>query len=56
LVDEVNKGKIRSWDELDERVKSFFTSDRMDKTESMVHGWIKMASFTDGILRMYVAA
>jgi hypothetical protein len=41
---------------LDERVKSFFTSEMMGETESMVRGWKKMASFTDGILRRYVAA
>ena len=48
LVDEYHDGKINTWDDLDERVKTFFTSEKMDEIEETAPGWKKMASFADG--------
>ena len=54
LVDEYKNGKLTSWDELDERVDSFYTSERMDSIEAKVPGWKKMASYSDGITLSHV--
>jgi hypothetical protein len=54
LVEEYNAGKIKSWGDLEKEVKSFFTPERMDETESMVPGWKKMASYSEGITLTHV--
>jgi len=54
LVDEYNDKKIRSWGDLDERVKTFFTPERMDAIEAKASGWKKMASYSDGITLTHV--
>lgn len=54
LVDEYHAGRINSWDTLDEKVKSFFTAERMDQTEALIPGWKKMASYSDGITLTHV--
>ncbi len=54
LVEEFKKGKIQSWEILDERVKSFFTDTRMDLMESIAPGWRKMASYTNGITLTHI--
>jgi len=54
LVDDYHAGKINSWDELDEKVKRFFTPERMEQTEALVPGWKKMASYSDGITLTHV--
>lgn len=54
LVEDYNMGKIKSWDDLDERVKSFFTPERMDDIEAKAPGWKKMASYSDGITLTHV--
>ena len=54
LVEEYNKGRINSWDDLDERVKAFYTPERMDTIEARAPGWKKMASYSDGITLTHV--
>lgn len=54
LVDGFHTGKINSWDELDERVKDFFSPERMGQTEALIPGWKKMASYSDGITLTHV--
>lgn len=54
LVAAYETGAVASWDELDTRVKSFFTKDVMDAIESKAAGWKKMASYTDGITLTHV--
>jgi hypothetical protein len=54
LVEEYNAGKIKSWGELETRVKSFFTPERMDETESVAPGWKRMASYSEGITLTHV--
>lgn len=54
LVDEYRDGKIRSWDELDKRVKVFYTPERMNAIEAKTTGWMKMASYSDGITLTHV--
>jgi hypothetical protein len=54
LADAYNAGKIGTWDDLEERVNAFFTPERMDETETVVPGWKKMASFSDGITLTHV--
>ena len=49
LVKAYNAGKIISWDELETRVKSFFTQEMMDTMEAKAPGWKKMASYSGGI-------
>ena len=54
LVDEYRTGRIDSWDALDERVKAFFTPERMEQMEARVPGWRKMAFYSDGITLTHV--
>jgi hypothetical protein len=54
VVDNYHAGTINSWDALDEKVKSFFTAERMDQTEALVPGWKRMASYSDGITLTHV--
>ena len=54
LVDEYHAGKISSWEMLDEKVKTFFTAERMEQTEALVPGWKKMASYSEGITLTHV--
>lgn len=54
LVNEYRMGKIDSWEVLDEKVKSFFTTERLKQTEALVPNWIKMTSYSDGITLTHV--
>jgi len=54
LVKEYDRGKVKSWDDLDKNVKSFFTPERMDDFETKAPGWKKMASYSDGITLTHV--
>jgi len=54
LVDEYKAGKIKSWDELDNRVKVFYSPEKMDAIEAKASGWKKMASYSDGITLTHV--
>ena len=54
LVDEYHAGKINSWDALDEKVKTFFTAERMEEIDTLVPGWKKMASYSDGVTLTHV--
>ena len=54
LVEAYQTEKIHSWAELDERVKRFFTSKRMEQMEELVPGWKKMASYSNGITQTHV--
>jgi len=54
LVDEYSQGNITSWDDLDGRVKTFFTPVRMDEIEAKASGWKKMASYSEGITLTHV--
>ena len=54
LVKAYNAGEIISWDELDARVKSFFTQEIMNTIETKIPGWKKMASYSNGITLTHV--
>lgn len=54
LVEAHNAGDVDSWDELETRVKFFFTNEIMDTIESMAPGWKKMASYSGGITLTHV--
>ena len=54
LVQSYEAGDIRSWDDLDQSVKSYFTAERMKWMESLIPGWQKMASYTGGITLVHV--
>jgi len=54
LVDAYHAEKINLWDELDEKVKAFFSSERMDEMEILVPGWKKMASYVEGVTLTHV--
>lgn len=54
LVKEFNDGNLRSWDDLDERVKAFFTPEQMRQTGQIVPHWQKMASYMEGLTLTHV--
>jgi len=54
LVKVYEKGEMKSWEDLEEMVKAYFTAERMNLMESRVPGWQKMASYTDGITLVHV--
>ena len=54
LVETYQAGHLNSWADLDEKVKVFFTPERMEQTEMLVPGWKKMASYSDGITLTHV--
>jgi len=54
LVRAYGAGSLKSWDELEERVRVFFTPERMEEMESLVSGWQKMASYSEGITLVHV--
>jgi len=54
LIKDYRAEKINSWEELEERVNAFFTPERMDEVESIVPGWRKMASSSDGVTLVHV--
>ena len=54
LVKEYDAEKIKTWDDLDERVKTFYTPERMDAIEAKAPGWKKMSSYSDGITLTHV--
>ena len=54
LVTAYESKQINSWDDLDDRVKSYFSADVMDAIEAKVPGWKKMASYADGITLTHI--
>ncbi|HAV76282.1 MAG TPA: hypothetical protein DCX53_02910, partial [Anaerolineae bacterium] len=54
LVDDYHAKKIKSWDDLEAKVRVFFTKAQMDEMESMIPGWKKMSSYSDGITLTHI--
>ena len=54
LVELYQAGKLNAWEDLESQVKDFFDRSRMDQMESLVPGWGRMASYTDGITLVHV--
>ena len=54
LAENFNAGKIALWSDLDERVKYFFTTERMIEVEAAIPGWKKMASYSGGVTLTHV--
>jgi len=54
LVREYKGGKINSWENLEDKVNTFFTPDRMDQTSLIVPDWRNMASYADGLTLVHV--
>lgn len=54
LVDSYSTAKINSWDDLDEKVKAFFTPEMLDKMEAIVPHWHKMTSYVEGVTLTHV--
>lgn len=54
LVEAYDAGKINSWDDLEERVRHFYTPTMMDAIEAKAPGWKKMASYSNGITLTHV--
>jgi hypothetical protein len=54
LEKDYRKRRITSLNELDEKVKVFFSAERMDEMESLVPHWQKMASYLEGVTLTHV--
>ena len=46
--------ELQSWGELDERVKRFFTPEQTRQLDTLIPGWEKMASYTNGVTQTHV--
>jgi len=53
LVDRFNKGELRTWDDLDDKVGSFFTEAQINNIENLIPGWRKIASDENGITQAH---
>jgi hypothetical protein len=54
LVESYRMEKIKSWDDLQKKVDTYFTSENMEQMEFVVPGWRKMASGLDGVTQTHV--
>ena len=54
LVESYKAGKIKSWDDLEAKVNAYFTPERMERTDILVPGWRKMASYVNGVTLVHV--
>jgi len=54
LVEEYDEGTIKSWDDLEERVRAFYTPEKMDYIEAKAPGLKKMSSYSDGFTLTHV--
>lgn len=54
LIAAYKVNRLNSWEELDDRVKAFYTPGMMNIIESKAPGWTRMASYSDGITLTHV--
>ena len=54
MVEGYEGGKIKSWAELEKKVKAYFTLRRMEQMQSDVPGWQNMTSYSGGITLVHV--
>ena len=54
LAGEHKAEKIQTWNDLDQRAKSFFTTEIMNAMDAKAPGWKKMASYSNGITLTHV--
>jgi hypothetical protein len=54
LVQAYERGRIRSWDDLERKVKAYYTLQKMEQMDSLLPGWRKMASYSNGITLVHV--
>ena len=54
LVEAFKAGNIKSWDDLEAFVNTYFTPGRIKHTDILVPGWRKMASYVNGVTLVHV--
>jgi hypothetical protein len=54
LVEDYNAGRVTSWEELEVKVNTYFTPEKMEYIESRVPGWRKMASYMERTTLVHV--
>jgi hypothetical protein len=54
LAELYHSKKINTWEDLECQVREYFDPPRMDRMESLIPGWRKMTSYTDGITLVHV--
>ena len=54
LVRDYQAGNIPSWDALEEKVKAYFTPERLEEMETVVPGWKNMTLYSEGITLVHV--
>jgi hypothetical protein len=54
LVEAYQAGKIKSWDDLEEKVNAYFTPEGMEHTDTLVPGWRKMSSYGERVTLVHV--
>lgn len=56
LGNDYQAGTLNSWQKMKDRVLAFYTPARMDAIETVIPGWRKMASYSDGAVLGHVTA
>ena len=51
---QIEAGALRDGDELAQRIRAFYTADRMDVIETVAPGWRAMSAYADGATRNHV--
>ena len=51
---QIEAGELRDGDELVQRIRDFYTADRMDVIEMVAPGWRAMSAYADGATRNHV--
>jgi hypothetical protein len=54
LVELYRAGNINTWDDLERQVMDFFDPLRMEQMDSLVLGWQRMSSYSDGVTLVHV--
>lgn len=56
LTHDVNSGAVDNWEKFTEKTQDFYTPARMQNIESIIPGWRKMASYSDGATLVHVTS
>lgn len=54
LAQQFEAGSLNSWQEMTQKVQTFFTTERMAQVDAVIPGWQKMSTYADGLTLTHV--